>query len=192
MSRQVPQETRVQAEAILAAFFAQSHAKALRETPTSPCLGDELPAARVKRIMKMDACDPVPRMISVESIPLMAYACALFVSSLSDLAWRLSAKPAGRNTLQLKDLQVAAQSSRHFDFLIDVLDASEQGQLEAAGDASTAVMTATASTYSMPMPNMAHEPSQGFGMPPADMTAMMTAMHAQPQPLPVLLGSVFE
>ena len=167
--RRPPREMRDQAEAVLAAFFAQSHADAVRLTATSPSIGDELPGARIKRIMKQDACDPVPRMISVESIPLMSYACALFIGSLSDLAWRISAKPNGRNTLQLKDLVIAAQSSRHFDFLIDVLDASEQEQSETAPSSAPCVPVDKLPDPGLPPEMMGairgREGEQIFGLP---------------------------
>lgn len=95
---------------------------AMRLDPSCTIKTDKLPLARIKRIMKQDSCDPHPRMVSSEAIPLMAYAAQLFIGSVVKLAWKQSTKPAKRNTLQLKDIKRAVQSSSRFDFLIDIID----------------------------------------------------------------------
>lgn len=91
---------------------------------------DVLPLARIKRIMKQDSCDPHPRMVSADTIPLAAYAAQLFIGSITSLAWQLSTSPGKRNTLQVKDLKNVVHSARRFDFLIDVLDMYEEQQLQ--------------------------------------------------------------
>ena len=83
---------------------------------------DELPLARIKRIMKMESCDPAPRQISADVLPLMAYAGKLFVGLVTTLAWQ-NTLYEGRNTLQYKDIKAAILSSKIFDYQIDVIDA---------------------------------------------------------------------
>ena len=109
-----------QIQALMASFFA--HQLVAVSDTSKPFSVDSLPLARIKRIMKQDAADPHPRMISVDTIPLMAYTVQLFIGLLTDLAWRLSTRPNGRNTLQVKDIKAAARCSKHFDFLIDTID----------------------------------------------------------------------
>ena len=91
---------------------------------------DELPLARIKRIMKQDSCDPQPRMISADAVPLMAYISQIFVGCLTSLAWQLSTAQSKRNTLQAKDLKAAIAASSHFDFLIDVVDLFDQQMMD--------------------------------------------------------------
>ena len=82
-------------------------------------LCDELPLARIKRIMKQDSCDSRPRMVSADAIPLMTYATQLFIELIAKLAWLHGTKPQMRNTLQAKDLVAAVNNSIMFDFLLD-------------------------------------------------------------------------
>ena len=74
------------------------------------------------RIMKMESCDPAPRQISADVLPLMAYAGKLFVGLVTTLAWQ-NTLYEGRNTLQYKDIKAAILSSKIFDYQIDVIDA---------------------------------------------------------------------
>ena len=131
-------------EIFLNAYMHRQLCMLQKEVPGAIAI-DELPLARIKRIMKQDSCDPQPRMISADAIPLMAYASQIFVGCLTSLAWQLSTAPSKRNTLQAKDLKAAIAASSHFDFLIDVVDlfdqqaleqqkASEQEKSNAAGD----------------------------------------------------------
>ena len=111
--------------AIVAHFFAQK-LLAVTTNPSKAIAIDQIPLARVKRIMKQDSCDPHPRMISAEAVPLMAYAVQLFIGCLTKLAWSISTQPSRRNTLQLKDLKAAVHASSKFDFLLDVIDTFER------------------------------------------------------------------
>ena len=104
--------------AITASYFARSLHKVISEKQ-NVVLTEELPLARIKRIMKQDSCEPFPRMISADAVPFMAFAAKLFIGALTTLAWKLSTQRSKRNTLQLKDLKEAASSSSKFDFLID-------------------------------------------------------------------------
>ena len=116
-----------QIQALMASFFA--HQLVAVSDTSKPFTVDALPHARIKRIMKQDAVDPHPRMISVDTIPLMAYTAQLFIGLLTDLAWRLSTKPNGRNTLQVKDIKAAARCSKYFDFLIDTIDTFDDDEM---------------------------------------------------------------
>ena len=103
------------------------------ETNKRQVASDELPLARLKRIMKQDACEPHPRMISAEAVPFMALAAQLFIGKITAIAWKLSTQKAKRNTLQLKDLKDAVASTSRLDFLIDVVD-TYQTQLSAENE----------------------------------------------------------
>ena len=109
-------------DALIASYFARSLHTVTSEAPGA-FETEELPLARIKRIMKQDSCDPFPRMISADAVPFMAFAVKLFIGVLTTLAWKTSTQRSKRNTLQLKDLKGAAASSSKFDFLIDTIDA---------------------------------------------------------------------
>ena len=104
-------------------YFAQQQDDVIKHRRKASV--DELPLARVKRIMKQDSCDPHPRMIGAESIPVMSFASQLFIGHITKLAWNLSTQKNGRNTLQLKDIKDAVSSTSTLDFLVDVLDENE-------------------------------------------------------------------
>jgi histone H3/H4 len=89
---------------------------------------DEVPLARIKRIMKQDSCEPPPRMVSVAAILTMAHVSLEFTRLLTSIAWTFYAKEDRRNTLQAKDLHDAVYGSQCFDFLVDVLDMFDQAQ----------------------------------------------------------------
>jgi len=117
---------------LLERYFAYRRALAVQNPKAIKV--DELPLARIKRIMKQDSCDPHPRMISAGAVPFMAFAAQNFIGCITDLAWEISTKKCKRNTLQVKDLKAAVYASSHFDFLIDVIDAFDE-QAEADKDA---------------------------------------------------------
>ena len=74
---------------------------------------NDLPLARIKRIMKSD--EDV-RMISAEAPVLFAKACEMFVLELSLRSWFVSEK-AKRKTLQREDIDCAINQTDIFDFL---------------------------------------------------------------------------
>lgn len=78
---------------------------------------NDLPLARIKRIMKSD--EDV-RMISAEAPVLFAKACELFILDLSIRAWNYS-QLHKRRTLQKEDVREAIQKTDIFDFLVDVI-----------------------------------------------------------------------
>lgn len=74
---------------------------------------NDLPLARIKRIMKSD--EDV-RMISAEAPVLFAKACELFILDLSIRAWG-AAEKSKRRTLQKEDVDAAINNTDIFDFL---------------------------------------------------------------------------
>ena len=77
---------------------------------------NDLPLARIKRIMKSD--EDV-RMISAEAPVLFAKACELFILELSLRGWG-AAEKAKRRTLQKEDIDSAIVDTATFDFLVDL------------------------------------------------------------------------
>ena len=120
-----------QTEALLAAYNTRQLLNLTNNVPGTIKI-DSLPLARVKRIMKQDACYPQPRMISADAVPLMAYCAQLAIGSHSALAWQTSTVPSGRNTLQVADLKAVIKSNDRYDFLVDVLDIFDHNQAVAA------------------------------------------------------------
>ncbi|GMF31815.1 unnamed protein product [Phytophthora lilii] len=79
---------------------------------------NDLPLARIKRIMKSD--EDV-RMISAEAPVLFAKACEMFILELTLRSWGYSEKNK-RRTLQKEDIQTAIRNTDIFDFLVDVIN----------------------------------------------------------------------
>eukprot|EP01041_Mallomonas_annulata_P006551 gene6551-13253_t len=75
---------------------------------------NDLPLARIKRIMKSD--EDV-RMISAEAPVLFAKACELFILELTLRSWCYSER-SKRRTLQKDDIQTAIKYTDVFDFLV--------------------------------------------------------------------------
>jgi nuclear transcription factor Y gamma len=75
---------------------------------------NDLPLARIKRIMKSD--EDV-RMISAEAPVLFAKACEMFILELSLRGWG-AAEKAKRRTLQKEDIDAAIIHTDIFDFLV--------------------------------------------------------------------------
>lgn len=77
---------------------------------------NDLPLARIKRIMKSD--EDV-RMISAEAPVLFAKACEMFILELS-LRANAAAEKSKRRTLQREDVDAAIKRCKVFDFLMDL------------------------------------------------------------------------
>ena len=78
---------------------------------------NDLPLARIKRIMKSD--EDV-RMISAEAPVLFAKACEMFILELTLRSWCYSEQNK-RRTLQKEDIQAAVQSTDILDFLVSII-----------------------------------------------------------------------
>lgn len=81
----------------------------------------ELPLARIKKIMKMD--EDV-KMISAEAPVLFAKAAEIFINELSLRAWTHT-EDNKRRTLQRNDIAMAITKYDQFDFLIDIVPRDE-------------------------------------------------------------------
>ena len=78
---------------------------------------NDLPLARIKRIMKSD--EDV-RMISAEAPVLFAKACEMFILEMTVRSWHYSENNK-RKTLQKEDIRESIQRTDIFDFLVDVI-----------------------------------------------------------------------
>jgi len=81
----------------------------------------ELPLARIKKIMKMDE---EVKMISAEAPVLFAKAAEIFINELSLRAW-IHTEDNKRRTLQRNDIAMAVAKYDQFDFLIDIVPRDE-------------------------------------------------------------------
>ncbi|XP_010133138.1 PREDICTED: nuclear transcription factor Y subunit gamma isoform X3 [Buceros rhinoceros silvestris] len=81
----------------------------------------ELPLARIKKIMKLD--EDV-KMISAEAPVLFAKAAQIFITELTLRAW-IHTEDNKRRTLQRNDIAVAITKFDQFDFLIDIVPRDE-------------------------------------------------------------------
>ncbi|XP_015788659.1 nuclear transcription factor Y subunit gamma [Tetranychus urticae] len=83
----------------------------------------ELPLARIKKIMKLDD-DVKVMMISAEAPVLFAKAAEIFITELSLRAW-IHTEENKRRTLQRNDIAMAITKYDQFDFLIDIVPREE-------------------------------------------------------------------
>ncbi|KAG2392429.1 hypothetical protein C9374_012681 [Naegleria lovaniensis] len=81
---------------------------------------NELPLARIKKIMKSDEEVRTKTMISAEAPVLFAKACEMFIIELTLHAW-VHTEEAKRRTLQRNDIAAAIGKTDVFDFLIDIV-----------------------------------------------------------------------
>jgi len=82
----------------------------------------ELPLARVKKVMKQDdEIEGISRfLVSMEALIIMAKACELFVNELTLRGWHMTEENR-RRTLQRMHLAQAMIKCEMFDFLIDIV-----------------------------------------------------------------------
>ncbi|BFY99675.1 hypothetical protein BsWGS_02715 [Bradybaena similaris] len=88
---------------------------------TNEYKSQELPLARIKKIMKLD--EDV-KMISAEAPVLFAKAAEIFIRELSLRAW-IHTEDNKRRTLQRNDIAMAISKFDQFDFLIDIVPREE-------------------------------------------------------------------
>jgi histone H3/H4 len=155
-----------QVEAHIASYFAHKLHSVVTD-PRKTIATDELPLARIKRIMKQDSSDPHPRMICADAVPFMAFAAQLFIGHVTMIAWKNSTLRAKRNTHQLKDLKEAVVSSSKLDFLIDVVDNFED---ESSDSQPNPLATGAAPIYRAPV------------VPPRPMSQSLPAQMSQSLP----------
>ncbi|XP_042223931.1 nuclear transcription factor Y subunit gamma-like isoform X2 [Homarus americanus] len=93
----------------------------IRQLTQSDLRQQELPLARIKRIMKLD--DDV-KMISAEAPVLFSKAAEIFITELTLRAW-IHTEDNKRRTLQRNDIAMAITKYDQFDFLIDIVPRDE-------------------------------------------------------------------
>ncbi|XP_045101984.1 nuclear transcription factor Y subunit gamma-like isoform X3 [Portunus trituberculatus] len=93
----------------------------IRQLTQSDLRQQELPLARIKRIMKLD--DEV-KMISAEAPVLFSKAAEIFITELTLRAW-IHTEDNKRRTLQRNDIAMAITKYDQFDFLIDIVPRDE-------------------------------------------------------------------
>nr|CAB3264317.1 nuclear transcription factor Y subunit gamma [Phallusia mammillata] len=101
--------------------FWQDQLEEIQLTTSNHFKVQDLPLARVKKIMKMD--DDV-KMISAEAPLLFAKAAQMFITELSLRAW-IHTEENKRRTLQRNDIATAITKFDQFDFLIDIVPREE-------------------------------------------------------------------
>ncbi|KAL3917245.1 MAG: hypothetical protein SGPRY_006480 [Prymnesium sp.] len=99
-------------------FLNETHSKI--KSHGHKMIQHKLPIARIKKIMKQDACTN-PRKIGSDASPTMALACQLIVGLITKRMWTF-ASAHGRTTIQLKDVINSLETSDKFDFLIDLVE----------------------------------------------------------------------
>ncbi|XP_066942623.1 nuclear transcription factor Y subunit gamma-like isoform X2 [Macrobrachium rosenbergii] len=104
----------------------------IRQLTQTDMRQQELPLARIKRIMKLD--EDV-KMISAEAPVLFSKAAEIFISELTLRAW-IHTEDNKRRTLQRNDIAMAITKYDQFDFLIDIVPRDELKPPKTRDDAS--------------------------------------------------------
>jgi nuclear transcription factor Y gamma len=101
--------------------FWSSVTNEIKELTPNDLRVQELPLARIKKIMKLD--EDV-KMISAEAPVLFAKAAEVFIHELTLRAW-IHTEDNKRRTLQRNDIAMAISKYDQFDFLIDIVPRDE-------------------------------------------------------------------
>merc|ERR1719308_669400 len=109
-------DTAGEAQAALEQFWPKV-TEEIRTMSISDLKRQELPLARIKKIMKLD--EDV-KMISAEAPVLFGKACEMFIHELTMRAW-VHTEDNKRRTLQRNDIAMAITKFDQFDFLIDIV-----------------------------------------------------------------------
>ena len=115
----------------------------MKNLDSSSLKHQELPLARIKKIMKLD--EDV-KMISAEAPVLFSKAAEMFIHELTMRAW-IHTEDNKRRTLQRNDIAMAIAKYDQFDFLIDIVpreevkpSTSSSKRQESSSDAGSGVM----------------------------------------------------
>lgn len=103
----------------------------------------ELPLARIKKIMKLD--EDV-KMISAEAPVLFAKAAEMFIHELTMRAW-IHTEDNKRRTLQRNDIAMAITKYDQFDFLIDIVPRDDIKPTKVREDSSVRMIPDQVSYY---------------------------------------------
>jgi len=111
----------VQLEQLMASFWKDMCDVTAAADEAAGFTQRDLPIARIQRIERQNAVgDPV--ILTGDSVEIMAFACELFIRSLTVRA-RSFLEQSGRRTLQQRNLLGAVMSSPKYDFFIDTVHA---------------------------------------------------------------------
>jgi nuclear transcription factor Y gamma len=113
-------QTSTEAHSMLQSFWTRA-TEEIRNLTANDFKQQELPLARIKKIMKLD--EDV-KMISAEAPVLFAKAAEIFITELSLRAW-IHTEDNKRRTLQRNDIAMAITKFDQFDFLIDIVPRDE-------------------------------------------------------------------
>lgn len=106
----------------------------IRQLTQADLRQQELPLARIKRIMKLDE---EVKMISAEAPVLFSKAAEIFITELTLRAW-IHTEDNKRRTLQRNDIAMAITKYDQFDFLIDIVPRDELKPTKSRDDANRA------------------------------------------------------
>ena len=136
----------------------------------------ELPLARIKKIMKLD--EDV-KMISAEAPALFAKATEMFIHELTMRSW-IHTEDNKRRTLQRNDIATAITKYDQFDFLIDIVPRDDVKPAPKREESSVKMATDQVSYYFQ----MAQQHQQSLSSPTqaAAQQQPQTQVAAQPQP----------
>jgi nuclear transcription factor Y gamma len=155
-------------------LFWSKQADAVRTLQPNDFRFQELPLARIKKIMKQDE---EVKMISAEAPVLFSKAAEMFVAELSLRAW-IHTEDNKRRTLQRNDVAMAISKFDQFDFLIDIVPREE---LKPAKRFPTAIVESAQMPYFFQLQNVLQHQQQQNQQAQAGQTLQQP--HAQTQPL---------
>ncbi|KAK7075952.1 hypothetical protein SK128_018553 [Halocaridina rubra] len=112
--------------------FWQKATEEIKQLTQTDMRQQELPLARIKRIMKLD--EDV-KMISAEAPVLFSKAAEIFITELTLRAW-IHTEDNKRRTLQRNDIAMAITKYDQFDFLIDIVPRDELKPTKSRDDAN--------------------------------------------------------
>jgi len=135
----------------------------------------ELPLARIKKIMKLD--EDV-KMISAEAPVLFAKAAEMFIHELTMRAW-IHTEDNKRRTLQRNDIAMAITKYDQFDFLIDIVPRDDIKPTKVREDSSVRMIPDQVSYYFQ----LAQQHQQALQQS-AGGSSQTTAQQPQPQQQP--------
>jgi len=133
----------------------------------------ELPLARIKKIMKLD--EDV-KMISAEAPVLFAKAAEMFIHELTMRAW-IHTEDNKRRTLQRNDIAMAITKYDQFDFLIDIVPRDDIKPTTKREDSSVRMVPDQVSYYFQLAQQHQQQLQQNSGSP----TQQQSQQQSQPQ-----------
>ena len=94
-------------ETLMQQFWSRAEEQTQSAITDTDFTRHDLPIARIKRIMRQDACDN-PRLMGRDGASATAFGCELFIRALTTRSWAF-AELSNRHTLQRRDLLAAIE-----------------------------------------------------------------------------------